>query len=121
MTQHERHTTDHSWRYYRSAFRRRSGLFPALAPLVTIIDRICQRGYSERLYAGASLDNLVISTHPKPRDHRQTILVIPKEDTVEFRLYAEEGEAEVCTVALNQVESTIDSLLFRLVADDLET
>jgi hypothetical protein len=120
MTQPKRHTTDDSWSYYRSAFRRRSRHVPALAILATLIDRICERGYSERLYAGESLDNLVISTRPNPRDRRQTILAIPKDDAVEFRLYAEEGEAEVCTVALNQVESAIDRLLSRLSANPLE-
>ncbi len=120
MTQHESHTTNDSWHYYRSAFQRRSGPFPNLAVLVAIIDRICEQGYSERLYAGESLDNLVISVRPKPRDRRQTILVIPKGDAVEFRLYGEQGEAEFCTVALDQVESAIDSLLSRLIASHSE-
>jgi len=120
MTQHEHPLTDDSWSYYRSAFRRRSGPFPTLAILVTIIDQICELGYSERLYAGESLDNLVISVRPKPRDRRQTILVIPKGDAVEFRLYGEQGEAEVCTVALDQVGSALDHLLSRLVASRSE-
>jgi hypothetical protein len=116
MTQQERREAEASWRYYRAAFSRRSLPFPALTILVRIIDRICELGYSERLYAGESLDQLVISARAKPRDRRQTILVVPKEDAVEFRFYPKEGAAEVHTVALDQVESAIDRLLPELAA-----
>lgn len=116
MTQPQHQKAEESWSYYRSAFSRRGRLFADLAVLVPLIDRIRELGYSERLYAGASLDNLVISVRPQPRDRRQTILVIPKEESVEFRLYAEDGETETSTVALNQIESEIDRLLPRLAA-----
>ena len=116
MIQHEGQKAAESWRHYRSAFSRRSRHFPNLAVLVALIDRVGQQGYSERLYAGASLDNLVISARPQPCDRRQTILVIPRGDTVEFRFYPEDGEMEISTTALNQVESEIDRLLPRLAA-----
>jgi hypothetical protein len=116
MTQQEHQGARESWKYYRSAFGRRSLSFPALAVLGSIIDRICELGYSERLYASESLDHLVISVRPKPRDRRQTILVVPKGDVVEFRFYPEEGAVEAHTVALAEVESAIDRLLPVLVA-----
>jgi hypothetical protein len=117
MTQQERQKAKESWTYYRSAFSRRSHHFPSLAIFVPLIDRVCELGYSEKLYADASLDNLVISTHPNPRDRRQTILVIPQENSVEFRLYPKEGQAEVSTVSQDQAASALDRLLPRLAAN----
>jgi hypothetical protein len=117
MTQ-PRRKAEESWDYYRSAFGRRSQSFPDLAVFVPLIDRIRELGYSSRLYGGASLDNLVISVHPKPRDRRQTILVVPRTDTVEFRFYRKDGEAEVSTVARDQAASALDRLLPRLAAED---
>jgi hypothetical protein len=116
MTEQDRRKAEESWTYYRRAFARRSRPFPALAILVSLIDRIHACGFSEQLYAGASLDNLVISVLPNPRDRRQTILVIPQEDAVEFRLYPKGGDAEVTTVARDQAEAALDGLLSRLVA-----
>ena len=117
MTQQERHKAEESWAYQRSAFNRRSRHFPSLSVLVPLIDRVCELGYSKQLYAGSSLDNFVISVRPNPRDRRQTILVIPQEDMVEFRLYPKDGEAEVATVARDQAASALDRLLPRLTAD----
>ena len=117
MTQRERQKAKESWTYHRSAFSRRSHHFPSLAVFVPLIDRVCELGYSEKLYADTSLDNLVISVHPNPRDRRQTILVIPKENAVEFRLYPKDGEAEVSTVAPDQAASALDQLLPRLAAN----
>jgi hypothetical protein len=120
MTQQERQKAKASWSYHRSTFHRRSYLFPNLAVFVPVIDRVCELGYSEKLYADTSLDNLVISVRPNPRDRRQTILVIPKENMVEFRLYPKDGEAEVSKVAPEQAASALDHLLPRLIAS-LET
>jgi hypothetical protein len=120
MTQQERQKAKESWTYYRSAFSRRSPHFPKLAVFIPIIDRICELGYSEQLYAGASLDNLVISVCSNPRDRRQTILVVPQENTVEFRLYPKDGETEISTVAQDQAASALDRLLPRL-ADNPQT
>ncbi len=120
MTQQERQKAKESWIYHRSACHRRSHLFPNLAVLAPVIDRVCELGYSETLYADTSLDNLVISVRPNPRDRRQTILVIPKENMVEFRLYPEDGETEVSTVSPEQAASALDHLLPRLIAG-LET
>ena len=120
MTQPERQKAKESWIYSRSAFSRRSHQFPNLTVFVSLIDRICELGYSEKLYAGTSLDNLVISVRPNPRDRRQTILVIPQEKDVEFRLYPKDGEAEVSTVVRDQAAAALDRLLPRLTAQ-LET
>jgi hypothetical protein len=120
MTQQERLTAKESWRYHRLAFHRRTHLFPNLAVFVPVIDRVCELGYSEQLYANTSLDNLVISVRPNPRDRRQTILVIPQANMVEFRLYPEDGETEVSTVSTEQAASALDHLLPRLIAS-LET
>lgn len=117
MTQQQRQKAEESWDYYRSAFSRRSRDFPRLAVFVPLIDRIRELGYSARLYAAASLDNLVISVRPNPGDRRQTILVIPQENTVEFRLYPKEGEVEIATVDRSQVEEALDRLLPRLSAN----
>lgn len=114
MTQQECQKAKESWTYYRRAFSRRSAHFPNLAIFVPLTERICELGYSEKLYAGTSLDNLVISVRPNPRDRRETILVIPHEKTVEFRLYPKDGEAEVSTVVWDQAASTLDRLLPRL-------
>lgn len=116
MTRSEHRNAGESWAYYRSAFSRRSRHFPNLAVLVAVIDRVCELGYAERLYAGASLDNLVISVRPQTSDRHQTILVVPKGESVEFRFYPEDGETEISTTPLNQVESEIDRLLPRLAA-----
>lgn len=117
MTQPERLQVRDSWNYYRGAFHRRSRYFPLLSVFVPLIDKIGDLGYSERLYAGVSLDNLIISVHPRPRDRRQTLLLIAKEDAVEFRLYPKEGEAEVCLTPWNRAESTLEVLLPRLLAN----
>lgn len=121
MTQSKRPKAEESWQYYRSAFSRRSRLFPNLSIIEPLIDRICELGYSGRLYASSSLDNLVISVWPQPRDRRQTILVIPQEDQVEFRLYPQNGQVEVSTVAQNQAASVLDHLLPRLTAEVLSS
>lgn len=109
---------EQSWKHYRSAFDRRSHHFPALAVFVRLIDKICELGYSERLYAGASLDNLVISVLPEPHDRRQTILVIPHDNAVEFRLYPADGAAEISAAAPEQAASAIEKLLIRLIGSD---
>jgi hypothetical protein len=116
MTEQERRQAEESWTYYRSAFSRRSHQFPAATILVSLIDRIVELGYADQLYAGASLDNLVISLRPNARGRRQTIFVIPRGETVEFRLYPKEGEAEVSTVARDWAIATLDCLLPRLAA-----
>ncbi len=117
MTQQKRQIAKESWTYHRAALSRRSNHFPNLSIFLPLIDRICELGYSEKFYAGTSLDNLVISILPKPRDRRQTILVIPQENTVEFRLYPKEGEAEIFTVAPDHASSVLDHLLPRLAAN----
>ena len=116
MTQ-QHQKAEESWEYYRSVFSLRSRHFPYLAILVPLIDRTRELGYSARLYAAASLDNLVISARPNPRDRRQTILVIVHENTVEFRLYPKEGEVEVSTVEGGQAAETLARLLPRLAAN----
>lgn len=115
--QQEHSTLEESWKYYREAFSRRSRSSPSWSVFVSLIDKICQLGYSEQLYAGTSLDNLVISLRPQPRDRRQTILVRVKDEAVEFRFYPTEGEAEVTTVDLTQAEATLEKLLPRLLAN----
>lgn len=121
MTQPEHQKAAESWGYFRSAFARRSRLFPNLAIFGPLIDRICEQGYSEQLYAGASLDNLVISVRPNPPDRRQTILVVPQGDRIEFRLYPKDGSAEVSTVTQDQAASALDRLLPRLTAKVLSS
>ncbi|HTU90662.1 MAG TPA: hypothetical protein VMF69_11355 [Gemmataceae bacterium] len=120
MTQQDRHKAEESWTYYRAVFNRRSRHFPSQAIFLPLIDRIYELGYAEQFFAGTSLDNLVISIRPNPRDRQQTILVVPQEDAVEFRLYPKDGETEVSTVTREQAVSALDRLLPRLAAD-LET
>ncbi|MGH7225156.1 MAG: hypothetical protein ACRELF_18195, partial [Gemmataceae bacterium] len=110
MTEQQRQKAEESWEHYRLAFSRRSRLFPSVAIFVPLIDRIRELGYSARLFAAASLDNLVISVRPNPRDRQQTILVIPQENTVEFRLYPKDGEVEVRTVDRSQAIEVLDRL-----------
>ena len=117
MMQQEHSKPGESWKYYREAFSRRSSFSPPWSVFVSLIDRISRLGYSEQLYAGTSLDNLVISLRPEPRERRQTILVRAKVDAVEFRFYPMEGEAEVSTVDLTQAEATLEKLLPRLLAN----
>lgn len=114
-SQHQQ--AEESWEYYRSAFSRRSRLFPRLAVFVPLIDRVRELGYSAHLYAASSLDNLVISVHPDLRDRKQTILVVPQENMVELRFYPKDGEVEVCTVSWGEAAETLDRLLPRLAAN----
>lgn len=51
MTQQERQKAQESWAYHRSAFSRRSHHFPNLAVFVPLIDRVCELGFYEKLYA----------------------------------------------------------------------
>lgn len=116
MTLQRHEKAEKSWEYYRSKFSVGSRHFPFLAVLVPLIDRIRELGYAEQLYAASSLDNLVISVRPNPRDRRLTILVMPQENTVEFRLYPQDGKVEITTAAWSQAAAVLDQLLPRLTA-----
>jgi hypothetical protein len=116
MTQQNRHKAVESWEYHRTKYLCASRSFPYLAVYLPLIDRVCELGYSEKLYALSSHDNLVISVRRIPYDRRQTILVIPQENTIEFRLYPRDGEAEIITVVLDQAVPALDRLLPRLTA-----
>ena len=100
-----------------SAFERRSATSPELVHFLPIIDRVAELGSSEVLYPSTSLDNLVISARPNPYDRRGRILVTPKGNGVELRLYKRDGTTEVSQVGAEQVRSEIERLLPKLIQD----
>lgn len=117
MTQQNRHKAVESWEYHRTKYLCASRSFPYLAVNLPLIDRVCELGYSEKLYALSSHDNLVISVRRIPYDRRQTILVVPLGETVEFRFYSKDGPAEVSRVTREDAVLVLDRLLPRLAAE----
>jgi hypothetical protein len=111
MTAQEQREARETWDYYRAVFQRRSTLHPELTPVLPILDLICSQGFNDRLYAGTSLDNLVISTRRNPRSRLGTILVLPKRETVEFRLFKNDGAAVTSEVPFQQVAQEAGRLL----------
>lgn len=120
MTKNRSEQPGESWSYWRSRFLRAQDQSPRFASFVPIIDRLCELGYDARLYPGTSLDNLVISRQRHAKDRRQSILVIPTDDGVEFRLYRSSGEPEVSRVGTADVVGEISRLLPRLLEESDE-
>jgi len=83
-----------SWLRCRRSLASRVAQDPLFAIPVQAIDWAVAHGISERTHARLSLDRLVISDAELRAEGGSMLVLIPKPDTVELRLYRDSGLVE---------------------------
>lgn len=100
-----------SWLHCRRSLAARLAQDPLFAVPVQAIDWAVAQGIADRTRARLSLDHLVISD-AEPRSEGGSMLVlIPKPDSVELRLYRGAGLAETVEIDRSQLCEQLDRLV----------
>jgi hypothetical protein len=83
-----------SWRRCRRSLASRLAQEPLFAIAVQTIDWAVAQGIADRTYASLSLDRLVISDAEPRTEGASMLVLIPKPNSMELRLYRDAGLAE---------------------------
>lgn len=83
-----------SWLRCRRSLALRAAQDPVFAVAVQAIDWALMQGIAERTHASLSLDRLVISDAEPQAESGSMLVLIPKPDSVELRLYRDAGLVE---------------------------
>lgn len=100
-----------SWLRCRRSFERWLAHSPLFTTPLQVIDWAVAYGFADRLHASMSLDHLVISDRPPRAEHANKLVVIPKPDSVELRLYRDAGLAEMVEIDRSRLHEELDRLV----------
>ena len=100
-----------SWLRCRRSLVSRAVQDPLFAIAVKVVDWAIARGIAERTHASLSLDRLVISDVQSQGKSGSMLVVIPKPDSVELRLYRDAGLAERVEIDTSHLCEQIDRLI----------
>lgn len=99
-----------SWLRCRRSLASRAVQDPLFAVAVQAIDWAVAQGIAERTHASLSLDRLVISDAEPRTEGGSMLVVIPKPDLVELRLYHDVGLAEQVETDRSHLGEQLDRL-----------
>ena len=108
-----------SWLRCRRSLASRVAQEPLFAVPVQAIDWAIAHGIAERAHASLSLDRLVISSVSPQAERGSMLVLIPKPQSVELRLYRNAGLAESMEIDPAHLGEQLDRLvsLFDGVSD----
>lgn len=100
-----------SWLRCRRSFERWLAHSPLFATPLQVIDWAVAHGVADRLHASLSLDHLVISDRPWQAVRADKLVVIPKPDSVELRLYRDARLTEMVEIDRSRLHEELDRLV----------
>jgi len=100
-----------SWLRCRRSLASRVAQDPLFAVAVQAIDWAITQGIAERTHASLSLDRLVISDAEPRAESGGMLVVVPKPDTVELRLYRGAGLVEQVEIDRSHLCEQLDRLV----------
>ncbi len=100
-----------SWTQCRRLLEQRLAHSPLFAIPLRVIDWAVARGVSERSYAWFSHDWLVISNRRWQAERADRLVVIPKPDSVELRLYRDAALAQRIDIDQADLVEELDRLM----------
>jgi hypothetical protein len=97
-----------SWLRCRRSLASRLAQEPLFAIPLQVIDWAVAQGIAEKTHARLSLDRLVISDAQPRVEGGSMVVLIPKPDSVELRLYREDRLAEKVEIAPSRLCEQLD-------------
>lgn len=103
-----------SWLRCRRSLASRIAQDPLFAIPVQAIDWVLDHGIAERIHAHLSLDRLVISATGPRVEGGSMLVLIPKPDSVELRLYRDGSLAESVDIDPSHLQGHLERLVSQL-------
>ena len=102
-----------SWLRCRHSFERGLAHDTLFTTPLQVIDWAVAHGVADRLHASMSIGLLVISDRPRPWQAVRgcKLVVIPKPDSVELRLYRDAALAEMIEIDRSRLHEELDRLV----------